>query len=105
MKTFTYSYPVGSFYSEERDEFDETMSSFDYEVDTDKIREAIANIIFNDDFSLTFSNDEELKKKIIKALTSMISNFDLQEKLEKDLEDDLKLYFENMAMNSFNDYD
>lgn len=103
MKTFTYSYPASSSYSEERDEYDETMASFDYEVDTDKMREAIANIIFNDDFSLTFSNDEDLKKKIIKALTSMISNFDLQEKLEKDLEDDLKLYFRDMAMNSFND--
>ena len=104
MKTFTYTYPTNSYYSESMDEDFYDTADFDYEVEDDEIKHALAVMMFNSEFKKLFLNDDKvLKKLIVKALESIIAGYDLQDKLEKELEDDLKEFFRDKAFKSMND--
>ena len=104
MKTFTYSYPTRSYYSEQIDEECCLEESFDFDVDSSKIRHAIAVMMYDGEFSKLFLNqDKQMKKSIVKCLENIIEGYDLQDKLEEDLKDDLKDYFESDAFKSLKD--
>ena len=62
-KTFTYSYPTRICYSEQIDEFCEDMDSFDYEVSDEKIKHALAVMMFESEFEkYSVLEDKEIKK-------------------------------------------
>lgn len=89
---FTYEIPGYSFFDGE---------IFDYEVDDYRVRRAIANILC-DAFIETkgFKCSEDVRKKVLKGIKEIISDFDLQDQFEKDLRSELKDYFESVAMRS-----
>ena len=112
-KTFTYTRQCSpSYYSEQTDEdfFDE--EDFEYEVEWDRIREALSEIMYEEYFLNVIKaipgiqDDKELKKKICreiqKSINQMISGHDLEDSLSDDCEDWLKDYFEQDAMDCWN---
>ncbi|MGN0960622.1 MAG: hypothetical protein ACI4PF_00315 [Christensenellales bacterium] len=101
MKIFTYSYPTASYYSEQTNEECYSSASFDYAVDDSKIKQALANMIYDGEFSKLFpGQDKQMKNLIVKCLEKIIEGYDLQNKLEEDLNEDLKDYFEEYAFKS-----
>jgi len=102
-KTFTYSYPTRTYYAEQIDENCEDVDTFDYEVTYEEIGQALAVMIYESEFEgVPGLEGKELKKTIINCLEKVISNYDLQDKLEKDYNDDLKDYFRKEAFKSIN---
>lgn len=102
-KTFTYTRQCGpSQYSEELDEEFYDTEDFEYEVDTEEIREALTNLIFDDYFaklpSLEGNKDAIAETK--KAIRNLIWDNDFEDDLSDAYEDDLKDYFQEDAFNS-----
>ena len=112
-KIFTYTVQTGpSRYSEETDEEFCDEESFDYEVDTEEVSDACAELTYDDFFSTKLNNiplvkdNKELKsqlKQIIKqGISQFTSELDVSDKAEDYFEDGLKDYFESKAMESWN---
>lgn len=115
-KTFTYTRQCSSsYYSESTDEDFYDEEDFEYEVEWDRIREALSEIMYEEYFLNIIKaipgidENKELKKKlyneITKSISQMISGHDLEDSLSDDCEDWLKDYFEQDAMDCWNDYD
>lgn len=112
-KTFTYTVPCGkSYYSEELDEEFCDEKDLDYDVDWDRIRDALSEIMYEEYFLNVIkvipgiAEDKELKKKIYneitKSINKMISGCDFEDGLSDFYEDELKDYFEQDAMEYWN---
>ena len=112
-KTFTYTVPCGkSYYSEELDEEFCDEKDLDYEVDWDRIRDALSEIMYEEYFLNVIKvipgvqDDTEFKKTICReiqnSINRMISGHDLEDSLSDDCEDWLKDYFEQDAMEYWN---
>lgn len=83
------------------DEIEEFGEDFEYEVDSDEVRQVLSDHIYNEEFKHLFVNeDKNLKKLIVGAIDSLIQNFDLQDKLETDCYDIIKEHFEKEAFAS-----
>lgn len=112
-KIFTYTRQCSpSYYSEQTDEEFCDEESYEYEVELDEVRDALSKIIYQDHFLNVIKtipgiqNDEELKKKICREITNainrMIYDCDLEDILSELHEDGLKDYFEQDAMECWN---
>lgn len=74
---------------------------FDYEVEADRVEEALADLTFNDYFfDQTINNETALKIK--QKLKNFISDIDLSSELSDFYGDRLKDYFEQEAQESEN---
>lgn len=112
-KTFTYTRQCGpSYYSEQTDEDFCDEEDFDYEVDYEDVWAACAELTYNDFFLKHLMNISEIKenkelqkqmRKIIEHCISMfISELDIQDQAEEYFDESLKDYFEEDAMDSWN---
>ncbi len=90
--TFTYSITVASGYCSATDEYDEEDISFEYEVDEDRIEDAIVDIIYYKYFG-------NYENKVNKNIRDFIDTYDLWDNIKDKLEDDLYDYFEDEAKN------
>lgn len=92
--TFTYSITVASGYCSATDEYDEEDISFEYEVDDERIENAIVDIIYNECFS-------SCGKQVNGNIRDFIDTYDLWDDLWDDFkdkfEDELYVYFEDEA--------
>ena len=105
MKTFTYTRQVGpSYYSAQSDEEFCDKESFDYSVSDEEIKDAIIEILFNDFFSEVLKplNNEQICIDIKKQIGEMVDYLNIDGKIEKFYEDELKDVFEEDAMNYIN---
>ena len=113
-KVFTYTRQCGpSYYSGYTDEDFYDEEDFEYEVDGDEIRCALADLMCQEYFLNVIkvipgiTEDKELKKKICReiqnSINRMISDYDLEDSLSDNCEDWLKDYFEQEAMKYWND--
>lgn len=97
----TYTNITSDGYISGSDEIEEYGEDFEYEVDSDEVREALSKYIYNEEFKHLFINeDKTLKKLIIGAIDCIIRDFDLQDKLENDCYDIIKEYFKGKAFAS-----
>ena len=112
-KTFTYTRQCGpSYYSESTDEDFCDEEDFEYEVDYEDVWAACAELAYNDFFLKHLMNIPEIKenkelqkqmRKIIEHCISMfISELDIQDQAEEYFDESLKDYFEEDAMDSWN---
>ena len=112
-KTFTYTRQCSpSYYSESTDEDFYDEEDFEYEVEWDDVRDALSEIMYQEYFLNVIKvipgiqDDKELKKKICneiqKSINNMISGCDLEDSLSELCEDELKDYFEQDAMDCWN---
>lgn len=88
-KVFTYSKIIGRVYLEGTDEYEEIDEEIEYEVDDDKLLDAVADIVLNVYFDGDFSIKEGLK-----AFIEDNGNLD---ELVEDYEDALKDIFRQEA--------
>lgn len=112
-KTFTYTRQCGpSYYSEQTDEDFCDEEDFEYEVDSDEISDACAELSY-DEFFLNelmkipeIKENKDLQKQIRKAIENGVSNFisdlDIEDQAEEYFDESLKDYFEEDAMDSWN---
>lgn len=113
-KTFVYTRQCGpSYYSEQTDEEFCDEEDFEYEVDSDRVSDACAELTYEDFFSTKLNQvseikeNKELQKKIKQIIQQGISQFiselDVSDQTEEYFEDSLKDYFEEDAMEAWND--
>lgn len=97
----TYTNITSDGYIAGSDEIEEYGEDFEYEVDSDEVRESLSEYIYNEKFKHLFINeDKTLKKLIIEAIDCIIRDFDLQDKLENDCYDIIKEHFKGKAFAS-----
>lgn len=102
-KTFTYTRQCGpSYYSEQTDEDFCDEESFDYEVESDELEEALAEIIVEEELTDTLHLDTHQKQLLSNNVAKFISNADLFDTLTDYYEDSLKEHFESKAMEAWN---
>lgn len=87
---FIYSKTVASGYCEATDEYDEEDVEFEYEVDEERVENAIINIVYDECFS-------ECDDTVKKGIYDFINSYDLWDSLKEILEDALHDYFESEA--------
>lgn len=113
-KTFRYTRQCGpSYYSEETDEDFCDEESFDYEVDSDQVSDACAELTYDDFFSTKLKQipevkdnkelQKQLRKVIQQGISQFISELDVSDQTEEYFEESLKDYFEEDAMEAWND--
>lgn len=91
-KTFTYTKITHHAYLESTDEYEEFGFEFDYEVDDEDLRHALADII-----SVGYFDGD---KKSYDQVHSFIYDLDLVDTLVELYEDELRDYFEDEAFDS-----
>lgn len=102
-KTFTYTRQCGpSQYSEELDEEFYDTEDFEYEVDTEELRDALSELIFRDYFQKVpgIKENKDVAKEIKGSIYCFIWDNDFEDDLSDAYEDDLKDYFQEDAFNS-----
>lgn len=96
--TFTYTRTIASMYSEAHDEVFEESYSFNYEPTKEEVLDAIVSFLIDE------AGGEEMTKEQRKIaeeiLVKAIVDNDMQEKLEKHYEEQLRDYFEYDAQMS-----
>lgn len=105
MKTFTYYVQCGpDYYSEQTDETFCDEKEIEYEVEHDELVDALAEMVFDNEFD---SKDLELNAYQKKILTDSLRHFIINNNMEYDLadvyEDDLREYFRDAAIESMDD--
>lgn len=112
-KTFTYTRQCSpSYYSEQTDEEFCDEESYEYEVELDEVRDGLSEIIYQDYFlnviksipGIEDNNDlkQKIYREIRKSINKMIYDCDLEDVLCELHEDGLKDYFEQDAMDCWN---
>lgn len=103
-KIFTY-YKAASpdVYSEQMDDYVGEEEPCYFEVDNDKLSEALADLVFFDYFNNFIENDK--KEDFKKTLTKFIRYNELTSVLGEVYEDDLKDLFEKEAFEGEKDYE
>lgn len=96
-KRFTYSKIRECVYLENSDEYDEICEKFEYEVEDNKIIEALASFVYKEYFLST--NNENVKD----GLFGLIKEFDLIDNLFDYYLDELKEYFKAEAFEYYED--
>lgn len=111
-KTFIYTKQCGpSQYSEYRDEEFCDEENFEYEVDWGKVKDACADLTYENFFLRglmeipEIKENKELQKQIRKVIESGVSKFvselDIEDPVEEYFDESLKDYFEEDAMESW----
>lgn len=99
--TFTYTKITEVVYLEESDENEEFGEDFEYEPDYSNVADALESIIYDSYFG-GIVDDKDKKQKLKKAISSFLSDMDIQDTLEDMFYDDLKEYFRDEAFESLN---
>lgn len=105
-KTFTYSRQCGpSSYSEYTDEEFYDEEEFEYEVSAEDIRDALADLIFDDYFAKVpgLKENKDAVAETKKAIRNLIWDNDFEDDLSDAYEDELKDYFQEDAFDSLDD--
>ena len=101
-KVFNYTVTGKTYFSEESDEYMDDSYDFQYEVSWQDLKMALTEIIVQKYFSSCPSTID--KKKYIEACRNNVNKFifgsDIEETLIETMEEDLKDYFEEEAMES-----
>lgn len=91
MRTFTYTKITGHYYCQYSDEWEEDGVDFDYDVDDDRLMEAVVHILFRDYFSETD----------VEYLKDFILDNDLLDKLVDNYYEEIKEYFREEAFENY----
>lgn len=91
-KTFTYTRITSQYYLDYTDEWEEDGEDFDYEVDDDKLMDAVIELIKRDFFGCKVSPD---------ALSDFIAETDILDRLVDNYEDELKAMFKQEAFDYY----
>lgn len=91
MRTFTYTKITGHYYCQYSDEWEEDGVDFDYDVDNDRLMEAVVHILVRDYFSETD----------VEYLKDFIRDNDLLDKLVDNYYEEIKEYFREEAFENY----
>lgn len=101
-KTFTYNKIIESVYIPEIDEYENTGEDFKYEVNENRLLEAVVDLSYDDYFKQTELADRVDYAVAVKmGLEEFIKNNDNLDQLVEYYEERLKDYFEEEAFESY----
>lgn len=104
-KTFKYTKITGHYYCMANNEWEQDGVDFDYEVENNKLLPLIVDLLFYDYFGndKVICNSEKKKQAIKEKLKKIIDDSDLVVTFADQYEDVLKEYFEEEAMDWYDD--
>ena len=102
-KTFTYTKITQQAYLERTDEWEEFGEEFEYTVDDSELLDVVADFVCNEYFDLVKKKAKEngTHTDLLLGIMRFIGDHDLLDELVHEYEEELKDYFEDKAMDSY----